>query len=221
MTKGAIAGGLALTAVLVLAGCATRPPPMPSTYTVYDCSETLETADGQLVASETSLQWKQDLGDGVTIDATLSLHTPELRERFMAQGFDGADADLPRVVVRHGGRHYMRNYWRDGGPHFEVVSEMRLGGEFSRDWLGYSSTQVLSWSTARAWMAAEPEADFVFTVYDVEGVQLQRAILPGQAFTRIQQTLKALHARAVEKAASRETRCVATTYEEPEEIVIT
>jgi hypothetical protein len=219
MARQIVASLAALTAAFLAAGCATPTPPEPRYVTVYDCSEALETADGRFRADETFLSWRRDLADGVTIETGLSLPSPEARRRFAAQGFEGYAADLPRFTVAFDPRHGERNRWGAGVPP-EVVSEVRLGERSAQEWLSPHGHHFLPWADVRAWLAEDPAGEFVFALRDTAGAPLQRATLPRDAFARAERTLQALHARAMVKAAARETLCPSSVHEEGEDIVV-
>ena len=220
MTRRIIAGFAALAAVFPLAGCATPTPHQPRYITVYDCSETLENADGQFrVLDETFLYWRRDLANGVGIEAGLALDTPEIREAFATRGFDGYVAGAPGFTVSYDPSHGERNRW-GGGVAPEVVSELRLGDRFNRDWVSPHGHHFLPWRDVSAWLAAESAGEFVFALTDTTGAPLQRATLSRDAFARAERTLQTLHARVMARAAARETLCRREVREEGEDIVV-
>lgn len=220
MTRRIIAGFAALAAVLPLAGCATPTPHQPRYVTVYDCGETLETADGHFrVDDETFLHWRRDLADGVGLETNLALNTPEIRQSFAIQGFEGTVAGTPSFTVSYDPRHGERNRWGTGVPP-EVVSELRLGDRFAREWVSPHGHHFLPWRDVSAWLAAESAGEFVFALTDTTGAPLQRATLPRDAFARAERTLQSLHARVMARAAARETLCRREVREEGEDIVV-
>lgn len=213
------AATVAVAVSLAAAGCATTPPPV--TYiTAYDCSETLETADGRFRAEEAVVWWGRDLADGVSVQLAFSMPGEAEQAGFATRGFAGRDYGHPMLSVDYDSAHGRRNYWLDGVPHMEVAGELRLGSRSRRQWMPVNMTQSLGWAEAMDWLAAEPAGDFVFTVYDTAGTRLQGATLPRDALARAEETLKTLHARVRSKAAAKETLCKVSVYPETPDIIV-
>ena len=116
-------------------------------------------------------------------------------------------------------RHGERNRW-GGGVAPEVVSELRLGDRFNRDWVSPHGHHSLPWRDVSAWLASDPASEFVFALRDTADAPLQGATLPRDAFARAERTLQTLHARVMAKAAARETLCRSEVREEGEDIVV-
>lgn len=221
MIRRSVCLGAVLAVPVGLAACATPARYTPHYITVYDCSETRETADGRFQVDETHLSWTRDLGDGVSVSTSLSLLTPGMGTNFAELGLSGYGEGRPHILIRYNAGQDERNRWRDGASLPEVASDARLGHWSMRAWLTSDGYQIVPWPHLSNWLAWDRSEAFAFTLYDTAGTRLQGATLPRDGFARAGRTLQEMHARALERFAARETRCRSEVREASEDIVVT
>jgi len=212
----------AVALLLLLAGCAHRQTPRYETIVSFDCSETAETRDGQLSAVRNGVGWTRDLGDGMRWGFSLSFIGEQEEAAFATKGFHGDPFGHPIIFVDFADRFKSLGELNYGGkrPSWRVGSEFRIGDRTKRAWVPINMVAVLFWSELEQMLA--DQGDLTVTLYNVDGTIYQRAAVPRAAFARVEQALKTMHARVMEKERDRERLCIRHEVVQPvgEDIII-
>lgn len=214
-----------LMLVIVLTGCAHRPPePRFETIVSHDCSESADTEDGRLTATREEIGWARDLGDGMRWGLSLTLIGEDQQAEFATKGFHDQWLGRPLIFVDFADRFHdlgRLNYWDKKGGSYKVASVFRIGNRAKRQWVPVNVVASLTWAELEKMLA--DEGDLVVALYDVDGTIYQRGTVPRAAFARVEQALKAMHGRVMEKERDRERLCIRTETTQPvgQDIIIT
>lgn len=208
---------LAAAAALLLGACATQHrAPRTHTEVIYDCSETIESADGSFEANHDSVGWSFRLPDGMTFGGSLRLIGDEDIAGFSTSGFAGR-----RFVFFSGFADRFdslgeRNR-RDGGPQ-GTASAFRIGRSVRTEWVPINMVDAIEWAELEELL--RDTGDLEILLYDVSGSIHQRATVPRDVLLSIEPTLRAMHARVLERLSDADRLCRREEVEVGEEIRI-
>jgi|GEM_PF-6193078 len=197
--------------LLALGACAHRPNEVRyETVISYDCDESAVTEDGTLRATHWGLGWSRDLGDGMRWSLSLTLIGDEEVANLAAKGFHDQRFGRPIIFVDFAERFKELghlNFWDNKGrPHLQVASVIRIGNKVKRQWVPVNMVAGLDWAELEQMLVKE--GDLTITLYNADGNIYQSATVPRAALARVEQALKAMHARVLAKERDREHLCV-------------
>jgi hypothetical protein len=208
---------VAVGALLWLGGCSTTPAQItePHWVTVYDCGERTVTDDGNFTADTNYAKWDRRIGDRASVELEVSLPRSETREGFALSGLSELRFGFAIFVLRFNYNDH-HDYWIGREFHSTVIAEVRVDEQSLRMW---GPSVVADWHKITKMLQAR--GDMQLSLYDTSGHVLVREILTRDELQKVENKLRALHARVMEKYSQKETACPSKVMEELPEVPVT